>query len=726
MKSLKFSFTFFSFLFFAAIAMASKPHVQSHSSFTQFQRGTLENISILYDGKLTLAPQKKLLMDSGDPFIWDVVADRQGNIYLATGNDGRIYKISASGDSSLFFDAPELEVYALAMDDAGNLLAATSPNGKVYRISPSGDGKTFFDPNDKYIWDLVFDKDGNLIVATGDSAKIYRVNRQGQSTVLFSSKQKHIRCLALSSKGQLYAGSSGNGYVYKFLANDHPFVLFDTEMEEVHSLVVTPDGNVFAASFGEPSPSIPSAITSKTGQAASAASQQTKSQQQGKEVSLAPQSIIPASLMRAAKTKTSLFKISPNGYGKDLWLDQDDHIQVLKLIDEGELLVGTGNKGKLFQVTADGKISLLLKTEESQITGIFISPKNEIFLGTSNMGRCYRLGNRPAKKGSFISETIDTGILSDWGVLSWEGTISQNQIRFFTRSGNTERPSQTWSEWVRVDKNSDDVYKISSPTARFLQWKCELSGVKTKAEYVDKVSISYLQQNLPPEITAVIIHKPGEYYDVKSNPGTTMANTGQGKSGLVYPQPLTKSEHKKGYRSVDWMFEDPNFDGLKFDLYYRRRGDKRWKLFAKDLQSSVYSWDSSQMSDGEYEIKVVASDAPGNPANLALTAERTSDPFIIDNTGPIFKSVKLRKEGQSQILSFVVTDQWSPISNVSYSINAGEWSILYPVDQICDSKVEHFELSIPNDAEYPIEIAIKAFDKIENVSVLYKSIEGRK
>ena len=726
MKQFKPFFPLLIFLILFSNALATKPRIQTHSTFSQFQRGTLENISILYDGKLSLAPQKTLLMDTGDPFVWDIVIDKKGNIYLATGNDGRVYKISAKKDSSIFFDAPELEVYALALDNNDNLYAATSPNGKVYKVSPSGDSSVVFDPEDKYIWDLVINAQNELFVATGDKGAIYRVLPDGTSKVVFQSKQKHIRCLALAANGQLFAGSSGNGYVYKFIDDFQPFVLFDTQMEEVHSLTITPSGLVFAAAFGEPSVTVAALPAKKTSKSSTSGVSQGQSGQKGDEVSLTPQSIIPESIARATKTKTSLFRIDKNGYAKDLWLDNDEYIQVL-LFDQGnDILVGTGNKGKLFKINSDGQTSLVLDAEESQITTLYRTSAGTVYIGTSNMGRCYQLSTKSAARGSFISETIDAGALSEWGVLNWEGTVKSGQIKFYTRSGNTERPSETWSTWKPVRKNSDQIYEILSPVARFIQWKCELQGANGEDEYVKKVSVSYLQNNLPPEVTAVVIHKPGDYYNVSENSGSSITKQGQKKSGLVYPQPLTKSEYKKGYRSVDWMFEDPNFDALRFDLYYRRVGSKRWKTFAKDLQSSVYSWDSAQMMDGEYEIKVVATDAPSNPASLALTGEKKSDPFIIDNTAPTIKDLRVRRNGSNWVLSFVVQDEWSRISRLEYSLDADSWQILYPTDDICDSKVEHFEITIPGSRPVPIEVAIKAFDEIENVTVTYKEIKGRK
>src|SRR5256885_4037930 len=51
---------------------------------------------------------------------------------------------------------------AITFDPKGTLYVGTSPDGKVYRVSTSGEKTVFFDPKTKYIWDLAFAPDGTL------------------------------------------------------------------------------------------------------------------------------------------------------------------------------------------------------------------------------------------------------------------------------------------------------------------------------------------------------------------------------------------------------------------------------------------------------------------------------------------------------------------------------------------------------------------------------------
>ena len=134
-----------------------------------------------------------MLGETTDPQLWSLASDRDGVVYAGSGNDGRIYKVDASGTMNVFVDTNELQVHALVVDRRGNLYAGTSPRGVVYRIDPSGAQEIFFDPEDRYIWALALDSLNNLLVATGDEAQVHRVSRSGESEVLFTSEETPYR-----------------------------------------------------------------------------------------------------------------------------------------------------------------------------------------------------------------------------------------------------------------------------------------------------------------------------------------------------------------------------------------------------------------------------------------------------------------------------------------------------------------------------------------------------
>ena len=71
---------------------------------------------------------------------------------------------------------------------------------------------------------------------------------------------------------------------------------------------------------------------------------------------------------------------------------------------------------------------------------------------------------------------------------------------------------------------------------------------------------------------------------------------------------------QKGYQSVLWTADDANDDDLQFSAYFRGENETNWELLKDKLDTHFYSWDATTMPDGAYYLKIVASDAPANPA----------------------------------------------------------------------------------------------------------------
>src|SRR4029079_9911295 len=99
-------------------------------------KGDARGVSIAESGTINLAPAFTLVYDTKQAYVWSSTTDAAGNIYLGTGHDGRIFKVTPAGQGSLLYDAPELDVTALATDSQANLYAGTSPEGKIYKITP--------------------------------------------------------------------------------------------------------------------------------------------------------------------------------------------------------------------------------------------------------------------------------------------------------------------------------------------------------------------------------------------------------------------------------------------------------------------------------------------------------------------------------------------------------------------------------------------------------------
>ena len=72
----------------------------------------------------------------------------------------------------------------------------------------------------------------------------------------------------------------------------------------------------------------------------------------------------------------------------------------------------------------------------------------------------------------------DAESIATWGTISWKGAVpSGGDVRLYTRSGNTATPDETWSAWSAAYRKGEGE-QITSPKARFIQWKADLTATE--------------------------------------------------------------------------------------------------------------------------------------------------------------------------------------------------------------------------------------------------------
>ena len=132
-------FTAAVFVALAALALqASSPKFFQSSTQTDFLKGDVENLSIDSHGQLTLGPATELVFETSAPFLWSMIAESDGSLFVGTGNEGKVFRIDPQGKGSLFFDSTELEAHALAPAPNGGIYVGTSPDGRIYKVDRNG------------------------------------------------------------------------------------------------------------------------------------------------------------------------------------------------------------------------------------------------------------------------------------------------------------------------------------------------------------------------------------------------------------------------------------------------------------------------------------------------------------------------------------------------------------------------------------------------------------
>jgi WD40 repeat protein len=685
------------------------------SSFDDFEKGTAKGVAITSDGSLELAPAFKAVYTTPSTYIWSIAADGEGNVFAAAGALARVYRITADGKASVVFAPPELEVQALVVDTSGVLYAATSPDGKVYKIERSAkngkkapepltnEGKTdldpsftssvFFDPKTKYIWDLALDPKGQLYVATGDQGQIFRVDRKGASSVFFKSDEAHIRVLAFDTKGDLIAGSDGSGLIYRISPAGEAFVLYSALKKEITALAVDAAGNIYASGVGEkrafqappanapqpqPTPTPPSGHggVSPNPAAGSAAAGFNVTGSVAPPFPTAPGS--------------EVYQIAPDGSPRRIWSSREDIVYALGFDDQGRLLAGSGNRARIYTIESTGDYVDLLKASATQVTAFTKGPNNGLYVATSNLGKIFLLGAQPDSEGSYESDVFDAHIFSRWGRLEVQGTGNYD---LYTRSGNVDNPDRNWSPWKKVDTAKNGPADV--PAARFIQWKAVLHPGPTSAR-IDAVNVNYRPNNVAPVIDEVVV-QVGVRYNTTSQ-GKTGGEGSPISSGPRFEAP-PPAVHDRDSISARWSARDDNDDELVYSVYYRGDHEAQWKLLKDKVSDKYLTWDAGLFPDGGYTLKIVASDAPSHSPDEALSDEKESSRFEVDNTPPRIENLNAAIESGQMHITFRAADNFSPIKRAEYSLDAGDWHFIEPVGLLSDNRIENYDFSIPVPGE---------------------------
>src|SRR5215216_6160728 len=88
-------------------AQAGQPVVWETSGRTELLKGDSRGVSISDTGVLMLAPKLNEVFNTQQTYVWSSAVDNQGNVFLGTGHDGKIYKVPSTGTGSLLYDAAE-------------------------------------------------------------------------------------------------------------------------------------------------------------------------------------------------------------------------------------------------------------------------------------------------------------------------------------------------------------------------------------------------------------------------------------------------------------------------------------------------------------------------------------------------------------------------------------------------------------------------------------------
>ncbi len=674
----------------AAPAPAAKVKVWHHHAAAHHDKARFKHTVVSNEGTLSLARQLKHLAHLDATHVWDVVEDKHGNLFVATGDEGKLYKVTPDGHARLAYTSPDCQILCLAVAPDGSVYAGTGPSGLIVKIPPKGKTRVLAEDLDSYVWSLVIDETtGTLYAGTGPKGRIYQVTPDGKASVFYATKQEHVLCLARGPRNTLYAGTDKGGLVYRIDARGKGFIIYNAPQGEVRSLLVTADG-VYAgtsspsqrggsggdkASAGEGGASFSSGSgsglsrtgkqenepkgKSKTGilraSTKSESSSGSTSAEESKSSSTTSAPSAPSS------GENSLYRIAPDGTVRELF--RAKALVLCLMRQHGRVLVGTGMHGQLFEIDEATKERVeIARLDHGQIHCLCRRRDGSIVIGTGDPGKLYVLQDRYAAKGTVVSDVLDAKIISKWGALSWQAQApAGTRVTVAVRSGNVIEPDDTWSDWSAEQADPENA-RAAAPTARYLQYRVTMATDNPNASpALTRLAVRYMTTNQPPEVTGVEV------------PDLDGAN-------LDKPNKL----------KLKWTAVDPNEDELSYSLFIRKEGWKDWVRIEEALAKREYEWDTTGIPSGVYQVKVVASDHKENAPEEALTAERISTPFPVTHTPPTVTVRVAGVEGDRAVIEATASDPHVRLTEASFAVNGKKWAPVFPTDGLFDSKTEQF------------------------------------
>jgi outer membrane protein assembly factor BamB len=639
-------------------------------------------------------------------FVWSgVMASDGGTAYFGTGDQGRIYAVSARQGTTApaarkLADLDTPWVTALALRGDGMLLAGSTPGARVFTVDPArGTVKQLAKLPAEHIWALAHDADKKVTyAATGGPGKVFTIDAKGVVKQLWDSGDKQVVALLLLPGGGFLAGTSSEGVLYRVTGDGQALALQDFDADEVRAISrVGTTTYVAVNDFEGGASEVASTASTPTITLESAAASAARGTRitLGSAGSGAPAAAGGGGRSGSAKGKGAVYRLEDAGTIEQVFALSDGYLTALlpesAKGNEVQMLVAAGTAGKVYRLLADRTFALAADLSERQALTL-ARTADGFLVGTGDSGGLYEVRPAAAGEASYLSRVFDGEFPSQWGRLHYTGTQS---LVFETRSGNTAKPDKTWTAWRRLADvtfaSGEGQGRIASPRSRYVQYKMSLPSRDSR---LHELSLSYLPQNQRPVVTDV-------YLADAPSPAAT-------------PGVAVGSRSHSSVLKLRWRVENRDSDLLLYRLSYRQEKESVWRPLSgpEPLTKAEYDWNTDSVPDGQYLVRVWATDERSNSGERALDNTFVSAPFLVDNTRPEVRDLQFR----APLISGRASDGASVIAGVEYSVDGQDWRPVSPSDGLFDQRAEAFVIRLPPTlGKGPHVFNVRAVDGADNL-----------
>jgi len=444
--------------------------------------------------------------------IFAMATDASGRLLVGiSGQRCALCRLEGGELKTIFEPNDANYIFAILADKGGDIYLGTGPKGKIYRLDSSGKrGEVLYDSSDKNILSLAQGPDGFICAGSDSRGLVYRINpKTKETTILYDSEQQEITAMVFLGEELYAAATSANavGAEAKFAAQA-PQAGRPEQKEEEEGGDEESDGDSTTLTGGT--------------KLQIANTKESAGEQQAEHKMPIPRPPRPAQA-------SYIYKVTKDGFVTDIF---NETAVFFCLASQGkELLVGTGNNARLFAVEPNSEENAVVfeDRQASQITAVAVVGDNA-YVGMANPARLVKLGKVFAREGVYTSDLVDAGQPAKWGKLQIEADVPQGcKVLMACRSGNVKDINdKSFSKWTEPKEVTGPV-QLDCPVNRFCQYKLVFRGSDGKVSpVVREVAVASAVPNLAPRVESVTVTRmemPGKSgvfkisYDAKDDNG---------------------------------------------------------------------------------------------------------------------------------------------------------------------------------------------------------------
>ena len=653
MKYIYFSFLLFFILTNSAFSVYTK--YINDLKFENIEYFEFSNLSFIENSGIELARENKEIFKYPSP-LWAFIEWKDGFL-VGTGETAQLLYVDEKNHQIVFTASNQILISDIKKR-GDSLYVAALPKSKIHILDSKFKLTKTIDLNSEYIWNIVPEKKGYFALC-GNPATIYYLNEQDK--VEYS--------IPVTNEDNILKGILIDQALY-FIAESSILYTLDIQKKRIRAVTSLDNPITDFILVGKKL----YLITSQPESRKIPQKESSESSASDDDIITPIKQIGNKKGTRSGGGRSALYSYDFNGTIEKLYEKSNIRFLTLSYFKLNKaIVIGTDKPGAYFEISENNakRFSCLGNGR----LGRLISSDKNIYAILNEPSRIIKIGTGFSKYGYFISSPFDTGTISRWGkpVYSISST-SKATLRLFSRSGALYG-DELWEDWLEI---SDSIQ--SSPN-RFIQYKVELYSDGKESPFFRNIIIPYVQFNSPPRINKVSITFGSQ-------------NT---------------------YK-INWDAEDDDRDTLTYNIYLNLPDGSYLKLNEKPLEENSFDIICNNYPEGQYRLKIVASDEKSNSKDDAKDTYIMSDPFIVDNTPPTIAELKLQKgKENSYKIQGKVSDNLSPIIDISYSVNGLKWIKILPVDGIYDSLDESF--SVEFETKPPATVQIRTMDMYGNTSV---------